>query len=333
MIRIRGPVGTFKALLTPGLSDLEALQAREDLRLMPLQRNARAILEDLPSLGPADYTTGNACVTCTRHEAVGGVLPLGEGTGLFGAPDGMRWLDASWRHSVAVLSRGMDFAEVPPCLLFFGETGALAHRITLPDPAAWGAFIDLVRRHRGCWSCLRHQADPPRSGAAADCPVWMLREAWSGAASERDLEARLEGLGLGRILALRALEGLYTTPIQAGDLASVLESLAASGLPVHAQLGNRHCTQVLESPLEGLKLEAHGWEFRMAQATLRLDPGRVDSLWFVVEPRPDGERHRFECYDADGERVLALSRPHGPCPKVHLGWERLISRFEDRRLR
>ena len=333
MIRVRGPVGTFNALLTPGLSDLEALQAREDLRLMPLQRNARAILEDLPSLGPADYTTGNTCVTCTRHEAVGAVLPLGEGTGLFGAPNGMRWLDASWRHSVAVLSRGMDFAEVPPCLLLFGDTGALAHRITLPDPATWEAFIDLVRRHHGCWNCLRQQADPPRPGAAADCPIWMLREAWCGAESERDLEARLDGLGLDRILALRALEGLYTTPIQTRDLASVLENLAASDLPVHAQLGNRHCTQILESPLEGLKLEARGWEIRMAQATLRLDPGRVDSLWLVVEPRPEGERHRFECYDADGERVLALSRPHGPDPRVHLGWERLISRFEDGRLR
>lgn len=314
-------------------SDLEALRAREDLRIMPLQRDARALLEDLPSLGPADYTTGNACAVCTRREAVSAVLPLGEGTTLFGAPDGVRWLDASWRHSVAVLSRGTDFTDTPPCLLFFGETGALAHQITLRDPATWGAFIELVQRHHGCWNCLRHPVDTSRPRVAADCPVWMLREAWLEAGSERDLEARLEGLGASRLLALRALEGLYATPVPLQDLASLLQELASSGLPVHIQLGNRHCTQALESPVEGLAFGPQAWEIRMAQATLRIDPARVESLWFTAQPRPEGERHRFECYGADGERVLALAVPQDPCPLVRSGWQRVVGRFEGRGLR
>lgn len=328
MIRVRGPMDAFKALLAPGRSDLDALRAREDLRLMPLQRNARAILDALPSLGPADYTTGSASVTCTRREAVCEVLPLGEGTGLFGAPDGMRWMDASWRHSVAVLSRGMDFVETPPCLLFFGETGALAHQITLPDPAAWEAFIDLVRCHRGCWNCLSHRPSQAPSPELSGCPIWMLRDAWCEAGSEHDLEERLSGLGLDRLRAVRALEGLYTVPIQARDLGSLFEDLASSGLPVHVQLGNRHCTQVLESPLEGLSLDSGAWEIRMAKAAIRLDPSLLSSLWMVVQPRPGGERHRFECYGADGALALALSCPHGPSPQTHLGWQRLIGHFE-----
>ena len=310
------------------LSDLEALRVREDIRLLPLQRNVRALLEDLPSLGPAEFTTGNACATCTRREEVRTVLPLEGGTTLFGAPDGLRWLDASWRHSVAVLHRGMDFTDTPPCLLFFGDTGALAHQITLSDPAAWEAFIGLVRRHRGCWNCLHPQTAPPRVGAAMDCPAWMLREAWCDAESERDLAARLSRLGLERILALRALEGLYTTPVSVQNLESLLKGLASSALPVHVQIGNRHCTQVLESPLESLALGPREWEIGMAQATLRLDPSRLDSIWSVVQPRPEGEQHRFECYDAAGERVLVLSSPHDPCPVVHFGWQRMLGWFE-----
>lgn len=310
------------------LSDLEALSIRKDIRLMPLQRNAQALLEGLPSLGPAEFTTGNACITCTRREEVRTVLPLDGGTTLFGAPDGLRWLDASWRHTVAVLNQGTDFADTPPCLLFFGDTGALAHQITLPDPAAWEAFIGLVRRHRGCWNCLRHPAAAPRTGSALDCPVWMLRQAWCDAGSERDLEARLDRLGLERILALRALEGLYTNHVPVQGLESLLKGLASSALPVHVQIANRHCIQVLESPLSSLAIGPREWEIGMSQATLRLDPSRLDSIWSVAQPHPGGEQHRFECYDATGERVLVLSSPHDPCPLVHLGWQRVLGRFE-----
>lgn len=311
-----------------GLSDLEALSLREDLRIMPLQQDVRALLEDLPSLGAVDCTTGNGGAICTRREAVRTVLPVAEGATLLGDPGGLCWLEASWRHSAAVLSRGNDFTDTPPCLLFFGETGRLAHQITLPDPAAWGAFADLVRRHHGRWTCLRPGAELPGAPASSECPIWLLRDAWCGSVSDRDLEIRLRGLGLGRLLALRALEGLYTTPLLTEELASLLEGLAASGLPVHAQVGNRHCTQVLEAPIKGLALSPEAWELRIAGATLRILPSSLESIWSVVQPRPGGERHRFECYDAQGERVLALSSPQDPCPLVHGGWQRAIGRLE-----
>lgn len=315
---------------TRGLSDLDALQLRKDLRLMPLQLNARALLEDLPDLGSVAYTTGNACASCTRREQVTTVLPMGEGTALFGDHDGMRWLNASWRHSVAVLSQGPDFTETPPCLLLFGETGELAHQITLSDPAAWEGFIELVCRHRGCWNCLRNRKAPSPRVPVDECPAWMLREAWCEAGSDQDLDSRLARLGLPRLLALRAMEGLYTTSLEVQDLAAMLEELVATRLSVHIQLGNRHCTEVLESPLERLVIAPETWEIQMSQSTLRLDPSRMESIWFVVQPWLEKEQHRFECYDAAGERVLVLSCPHSPGPAVELDWQRMIGRFEAR---
>jgi putative heme degradation protein len=276
-----------------------------------------------------DYTTRNGCVTCTRREAVARVLPVGEGATLFGEAEGLRWLEGSWRHTVAVLSRSMDFTDMPPCLLLFGETGELAHQVTLPDPAAWEAFIALVRRHHGCWNCLRHR--PAAAGPVpvpAECPVWMLKEAWCDAGSERDLDARLGGLGLDRLLALRAMEGLYTSLLSPEDLAAFLAGLAASGLPVHAQAGNRHCTEVLEAPVEDLSLGPGPWQIRLGGATLGLDPARLDGIWSVAQPGPSGERHRLECYDASGARVLTLASPQTPCPLVRLGWQRLLGRLD-----
>ncbi|MFN7958547.1 MAG: hypothetical protein U0P46_09525 [Holophagaceae bacterium] len=324
--------GTDPGTKARGSSDLEALQKRADIRVLPLQRQASAMLEALPALGSVDYTTGNAGATCTRREQVRGILSTGEGTTLFGDAGSLRWLDQSWRHSVAVLSRGEDFTDTPPCLLLFGEGGDLAHQITLWDPATWEGFIDLVCRHRGCWTCLQHRAETPGAGPASECPAWMLKEAWCEAESERDLDLRLGRLGLGRVTALRAMEGLFTTPIEVRDLAALLTDLASSQVPVHLQVGNRHCTQVLESPLDAIRLDPQAWEIQMAQTTLRIHPDRIDSAWSVVQPLPGGERQRFECYDAAGGQVLSLSCPLAPCPLVEAGWQGVLGRFEARKL-
>jgi len=297
---------------------------------MPLQLDARTLLEGLPDLGSADYTTGNTCASFTRHERVTEISPLSGGTILFGDHDGMRWLDSSWRHSVAVLSQGNDFAARPPCLLLFGETGDLAHQITLPDPAAWDGFIDLVCRLRGCWNCLRHGEGPSAKEPIQECPAWLLRDAWCEAASDQDLDTRLVRLGLSRLLALRAMEGLYTSALGIQDLASVLQELASKTLPVHLEMGNRHCTEVLESPLEHFVEGPGGWEIQLAQSTLHLDTTRLNSVWRVVPPRLEKEQHRFECYDETGERVLVFSSPLSPDAATENDWQRIIGRFEAR---
>lgn len=313
------------------LSDLESLRQRKDVRILPLQRQARAILDELPGLGSADYTTGNGSVSCTRRERVRDIRPGPEGTAIFGDQGGLRWLDHSWRHSVAVLNRGQDFTDTPPCLLLYGETGRLAHQITLWDSSAWEGFIDLVCRHRGCWNCLQTLSDPPERQETEACPAWLLREAWCEARSERDLELRLEPLGLKRVTALRAMEGLSATPVDLSRFAALMEDLVESGLPLHVRLGNRHCTQALESPISGFAMGPREWEVQMDQTILTLSPANIASTWLVAQPPAKAERLRFECYDARGDQVLALSGPEDPCPLVHEGWQGLIGRFEAQR--
>lgn len=311
-----------------GLSDLQALQLRGDLRLMPLRRDEPSLLQALPNLGSADYTTGNTCASCTRRERVQSVVTLDGATVLFGEPDGMRWMNTSWRHSVAVLNRSDDFTDTPPCLLLFGEAGELAHHITIPDPSAWEGFIDLVRRYRGCWTCLQHGASQPKASLGEMCPAWLLREAWRDAGSDRDLDLRLERLGLSRVHALRAMEGLYTTLLDVQDLSDLLKGLASVPVPAQVQLGNRHCLQILESPLDSLLADAKEWEVQMGHATLRLNPSSLDSIWLVIPPWTRPERPQIECYDAAGERVLTLSSPLTACPLVQVGWQQVVGRLE-----
>ncbi|WLT32166.1 hypothetical protein [Geothrix sp. PMB-07] len=323
--------GRPQASAQQGASDLERLRRRKDVRLLPLQRQARAILEALPGLGSADYTTGNGSASCTLREQVRDVRPCPEGTAIFGDQGGLRWLDDSWRHSVAVLNRGQDFTDTPPCLLLYGETGQLAHQITLWDPSTWEGFIDLICRHRGCWNCLETRQELPEGPGSEACPAWLLREAWNEARSERDLDLRLEPLGLKRVMALRAMEGLHTIMIDLDCLASLLDDIAEAGLPLHVRLGNQHCTQALEADISAFDKGPRAWEIQMAQTVLTLNPGSIASIWLVAQPAAKSERLRFECYDQKDDQVLTLSGPEDPCPLVQQGWQHLIGRFEAQR--
>lgn len=314
-----------------GISDLERLRGRKDVRILPLQRSSRAILEALPSLGSLDCTTGNGAASCTRREQVRDIRPCSEGTAIFGDPGGFRWLEDSWRHSVAVLNRGQDFTDTPPCLLLYGETGELAHQITLWDPSTWEGFIDLLCRYRGCWNCLETRPAPPATPPCETCPAWLLQEAWREARSERDLELRLAPLGLKRVVALQAMEGLHTTLIERQRLAEVIEEVASAGLPLQVRLGNRHCTQALESSILVFEQGHREWAIEMAQTVLTLSPEDIASIWLVAQPGLRAERLRFECYDHQGESVLILSGPEDPCPLVQQGWQGVLGRVEAQR--
>jgi len=312
----------------PSQSDLEALCRRKDVRVLPLQRQAHSLLAELPGLGTVDYTTGNGGASCTLREQVQDLRPSTEGTVVFGASGGLRWLDRSWQHSMAVLNQGRDFTDTPPCLLLYGETGELAHQITLPDPGTWEGFIELVCRHRGCWNCLRSRSEAAGPARAAACPAWLLKEAWLEATSERDLDLRLEALGLNRGTAIRALEGLCAAPVARLELGSLLREVTESGLSLQVRLGNRHCTQMLEARFESFATEDRDWEIQMAQASLTLHPDRIARTWRVSQRRAGVERVRIECYDADDHQVLALSGPEDPDPGAQEAWQRLLGHLE-----
>jgi putative heme degradation protein len=310
-------------------TDLEAILQRPDLVTVPLRRDDRELLDELPGLGAMVATTGKACASCAWMGTLSRVIHLDGGSALFGEGGSLCWIAGSWRHTLAVMHR--DEPEHRPSLMFFGERGELVHRITPTGPGAWEDFRALVDRHQGCANCLRHSVPTVPEASSFDCPGSLLHAAWRESRSPRDLDLRLTGIGVDRLQAVRAMEGLYTTPIPLCDFHGMIEHLAAERLPVHLEVGNRHCTQALEGTPRHLDIQGVGWRIKTAQATLQVMPALIQSIWGVAQPGPDAERYRIEVYDGSGEQVLALACPLKTDPGTTGAWERVQATLEAER--
>lgn len=320
------PLRTAHALLDPGeevpATDLELIQQRQDLQVVPLKRNDRRLLAAVPGLGRVASTTANSCVTCTLWGQAASVLAMEGEDVVFDQDRGLRWIGETWRHSVAAVRRGEQGRA--PCLLLFGEHGELIHRIALEGMAGWDAFASLVKRHQGCMNCLKHSTAPDRPEDPFSGSGPLIREAWRDSRSYLDFDTRIEKLGLDRLQVVQALDGLYASPMDFEAFGALLDRICTLGLPVDLQVGNLSCTQFLECTLDRIERSGEFWKLIAPDLVIRIEPSQVESVWSVVQSG-DADRRCIECYDTQGLRVFSLACPQGACPAMKAGWSRLCS--------
>jgi putative heme degradation protein len=321
---VLNPFRSPLAVLDPGEdrppTDLETIQQREDLQVVPLRRNDRTFLAELPSLGRVASTTANACTTCTLWGQAASVSGMEGGDVIFDHRRGLRWIGETWRHSIAAFHRNGEGRA--PCLMLFSEYGELVHRIALDGMAGWAVFASLVKQHQGCMNCLKHTAAPVQSTELFTGGRRLIRDAWQDSQSSQDLDSRIEKLGLDRLLAIQAMDGLQTSPIAVNVFAVLLDRMCAWGLTVHLHVGNRCCTQFLECILNRIERSADFWKLYATDVVLRIELGQLDSVW-LVDQAGTSDRQCLEGYDFQGMRVFSLSCPRNACPAIKVGWQRL----------
>ena len=205
--------------------------------------------------------------------------------------------------------------------MLFGPWGELLLQVSLTDDSRAEGLQALVDAHQGCGHCLHPGPRPdPEPAAAGSWSGAMLREAWGDAGSPRDLEVRLAGLGLTPLLAVRALDGLYTHPLGPEALATLLGRLGHAGIPLHVECGGPHGAQALSGPVIGLARNPDHWAIRFPEAQIRLDLDHFPRVWSTTRPGISGGRPRVEGFDDAGERVLSIAS-HVDTPD---DWERLL---------
>lgn len=301
-------------------TDLQRLLARDEVQVVPLRRGEVGLLAELHHLGPVALSTGSPGALLTTWGALGTLQRAPDGSHLLVREEGMAWLGQDGYHAVGVLGReGRAFT---PRLLFFGMHGERLHQVSLTEASDLEALRSILERHQGCRHCLRHEAAPCADPVPFDCPGSVIREAWREATSNRDLDARLEGLGLGRLLLLRAMEGLHSEALDLDAFRHVLGRLAAQRLPAYLEVGQPQGRQGLRATFEEARLEGDTWALEGGVCSLRLEPTLVDSAWVHTQPW-DG-RVRVDCFDAQGAAVASLGCPLDACPAVLRGWEALV---------
>lgn len=294
------------------------------LATVPLDGDWVRILQGLEGVGPVMALTRNEHVV---HEKIG-VYRNVSAQGMVGLAIGpeidLRLFLMHWHAGFHVVERTANGEQ--HSLQFFDRQGQAVHKVHARAQTDLSALEDLVQRHARpsaspAFTTEAAAAKPDRPDADIDC--LDLGEAWSGMKDTHEFFDLLKRFQVGRLQALRLMEGVHTrrTPLVAAD--GLLRQAARSGLSIMVFAGNAGCLQIHTGAVH--RIEAMGpWLNVMDEGfNLHLRQDAIHESWLVVKPTDDGPVHSIELFDAEGGLIAMFFGERKP-GKPELGaWRQL----------
>lgn len=303
----------------PQLQALRASGAAVPLRHADRPDGVTAILADLASLGPVRAVTANdAC----RHTLTGH-FSAPQVSGSIGQVVGeidLRLYLRDWRHAYAVDGTALHFLDA-------AGTPLLAVHATTP-----GALAALAARFADTAAPAPTFLPPPPPEAErpdAEVDVDGLRTAWRGLQYTHLFQAIPRRFGIGRAQAMRLAGPDLARPVPAAAMQAVLDTAAASALPIMVFVGNPGCVQIQSGPIA--HVAADGPWLRILDLRFRLDLNRdrVASAWVVRKPSVNGDIHSLELFSADGTFACQLFGHRAAGGTERPDWRALLTGLPD----
>lgn len=266
------------------------------------------VLTGLEAVGEVMALTRNESAV---HEKIGvyDKVVTGKHTAMvLGEHIDLRIFPANWAYGFAVEKRDED--GVRHSLQFFDKQGDAVHKVHLRPTSSLYAYqklvASLVAANQSC-EIDTVAADPevPESGAdSVTAVVEELRDRWSRMTDTHQFFGMLRSLKLGRQQAVRMVGQDYAWPIDRGAVAGMMESAAASRLPIMCFVGNRGCIQIHSGPITTIKPMGPWLNVMDETFHLHLRTDHIQELWGVRKPTKDGHVTSVEAYDAKGDMII-----------------------------
>lgn len=286
------------------------------------------LFERMPSLGRVMALTRNEGAV---HEKLGVYADMSHraGVGLALGPDiDLRIFYAAWAHAFAVTEQAEDGAP-QRSLQVFDAQGVAVHKVILKpgaDLPAWERFVSEFAhtdQEPGLQPEPAEPAAPPPPDHAVD--VLAFQAAWRALADTHEFFGLVRRFGLARTQALRLAPPGHAERVPSGVLATLLEAVAAEGLPIMVFVGNPGMIQIHTGPVKTVK--------RMGPWLNVLDPGfnlhlredLIDQAWIVRKPTADGVVSSLELFDAAGETLAMLFGERKPGRAELPAWRALLA--------
>ncbi len=214
-------------------------------------------------------------------------------------------------------------------LQFFDSNGEAVHKIYLTEESNTTAYQALVNKyyateqHHG----LTFAANAPLISEVPDeqIAVSEFREGWKNLEDTHDFHPLLRKFNLARTQALRLAPEGFATPIQVGQLRSVLNEASATGLEIMVFTGSAGCIQIHTGPIKRL-VEMGPWlNVLDPDFNLHLRLEGISGLWLVKKPTKDGMVHSLEAYDAAGNTIVQFFGKRKPGIPESEGWRELLN--------
>ncbi|WP_028216326.1 hemin-degrading factor [Paraburkholderia oxyphila] len=310
-----------------GVSEGEALAAFVGEHVVRLEPRFVDLFEEMPTLGAVMALTRNEAAV---HEKDGPFEEMSHdgpiGLALGHAID-LRIFYRNWSSGFAV--REATEHGAMKSLQFFDAQGHAVHKIFLRDHSNHAAFDAVVERWRmrdqiaGLEVAAAPEPAAARPDSAIDVAGW--RSAWAAMTDTHQFFGMLRKFGLARTQALRLAAHEFAYPVAPDSLKRVLESAAATQLPIMVFVGNHGMIQIHTGPVRTIRSMGPWLNVLDPGFNLHVREDRIAQAWIVRKPTSDGIVTSLELFDAQGENVAMLFGARKPGAVELDGWRALTA--------
>nr|WP_199046110.1 ChuX/HutX family heme-like substrate-binding protein [Dyella sp. ASV24] len=316
-----------------GVSEAELVASRCGDGVTRLDGPWAPLIEALPSLGRVMVLTRNdSCVHekkgCFDHVEIGGVM----GVVLDEAID-LRIFLKHWVFGFAVRenSRGRQLQS----LQFFDADGRAVHKVYLTEHSHHDAWSGLVSRFAAAVQspllAIQPVDDPlPWKVEDDEVDVVGLRERWRRLRDPHDFFAMLKKHQVTRTQALRLAGREFARQVNNDAIRTLLESAAATGLPIMVFVGSPGVVQIHTGPVIHIKVMGPWLNVLDDDFNLHLREDHIVESWVVRKPTPEGHVTSLELYDARGGQIVQLFGKRKPGIPELEAWRVLAESLADR---
>lgn len=273
----------------------------------------------LGDLGEVMALTRNQWAVHERHgryETIQ-IEPNGKMGVTLGPDIDLRMFLGDWRYAYAVNEAGRH------SLQFFDAEGVAAHKVYRTDASnavAWEALVARFAIDKSM-PVTEAIAAPVRSDSVSDPAA--LRAQWLALKDVHDFHPMLRQWGITRLAALRAVGADLAQPVALDAAETMLQAVAASGLPIMCFVGNRAMVQIHTGPVQRLLRTGPWFNVLDARFNLHLDTTALTQCWVVHKPSTDGWITSLEAYEAGGELVVQFFGARKPGEPQLSDWQAL----------
>jgi len=288
------------------------------------------MLRDFQTLGRVMCLTRNEHAV---HERYGEFLQTDffHGMGQVVGPDiDLRLFMNHWHHGFAV-------TDVTPegerqSFQFFDASGDAVLKVFLQKGSNYGAFGVILNKYRSGDQSSAMSIHPPAAPRPeipdAEIDAAGFQEAWRQLKDTHAFFPMIQKFRVNRVQALRLAPEGFACRASQSSVKRMLETAAATELPIMVFIGNRGCLQIHTGLVKNIKMFGTEWlNVLDDNFNMHLRDTAIASVWVVKKPTTEGIVTSLELFDAAGNNLVIFFGKRKPGEKEDSRWQCLLDSF------
>jgi len=253
--------------------------------VMALTRNDSAVHEKVGVY--ANYTSGQHAAMVVTEEI------------------DLRIFPRHWVHAFAVVRQGEGGTR--RSLQVFDAAGDAVHKVHFragSDLGAWEALVADLALADQSETVMAAPREPVETPKADPAKADILRQEWRKMTDTHQFLRLVSKLKMNRLGAYRIAGAPFVRPLATAGVNTMLEAVAAAGIPFMLFVGNRGCIQIHSGQIHSLRPMGPWQNVMDPEFNLHLRHDHVAEVWAVDKPTARGPAVSVEAFDAAGGLIL-----------------------------